>query len=202
MAIGMVAVWIAVVNFHVLTLMPVDAQPNEKMHHYFGVLSLILGVWLIVAGLGQTPIIPAAQANVIVAAAEGGQKATTAGIQVEAGISWYRNFDAAQKVAKETGKPIFIDFYASWCANCTAFKAEAANNASLNQALREKAIAVKLVDKEPEFEKFRENPEHRQLKIGLPYFAILSPEGKLIWSGTDYKATEKMVSVLSEQAKN
>jgi len=195
-AIGMVAVWVAVVNFHVLTLIPADAQPNEKMHHFFGVLALILGVWLIVAGLGQTPIIPTAQANIVVGAAVD-QKTANVAIQEEAGISWYRNFDAAQKVAKETGKPVFIDFYASWCANCTAFKAEAANNAQLNQALREKAIAVKLVDKEPEFEKFRENPEHRQLKIGLPYFAIISPDGKLMWSGTDYKATEKMISVLS-----
>ena len=94
-------------------------------------------------------------------------------------------------------KPVLIDFYASWCANCAAFKEEAANNVALNQALREKAIAVKLVDKEPEFEAFRENPEYRPLKIGLPYFAILSPEGKLLWSGTDYKATDTMVAMLA-----
>jgi thiol:disulfide interchange protein DsbD len=117
-------------------------------------------------------------------------------VQKEAGISWYRSYEAAKKVAKETGKPIFIDFYASWCANCTEFKKESANNVELNQALREKAIAVKLVDKEPEFEKFRENKEHRQLKIGLPYFAIISPDGKLTWSGTDYKATQKMIAEL------
>jgi thiol:disulfide interchange protein DsbD len=56
------------------------------------------------------------------------------------------------------------------------------------------------VDKEPEFEKFREHPEHRQLKIGLPYFAILTPKGELLWSSTDYKATEKMVAILSSSA--
>lgn len=199
-AIGMVAVWIAVVNCNILTLLPTDAQPNQKMHHYFGVMSLILGVWLVVAGLGQTPIIDNVEANNF--AVKNSQKVASVGIQEEAGIAWYRNFDAAQKVAQQTGKPIFIDFYASWCANCTAFKEEVANNVQLNRALREKAVTVKLVDKEPEFEKFREHPDHRQLKIGLPYFAILSPNGKLIWSGTDYKATEKMVAVLStvEQA--
>ncbi len=81
-----------------------------------------------------------------------------------------------------------------------AFKAETANNGELNQALREKAIAVKLVDKEPDFEAFRENAEHRQLKIGLPYFAILTPDGKLSWSGTDYKAAQKMVAELRKLA--
>lgn len=192
---GMLAVWIAVVHCNVLSLLPADAQPNRKMHHYCGVMLLVIGIWLVVSGLGQTPIITTAHANSI--AVENSQNTATPAIQEEAGISWYRSFAAAQQVAQQTGKPIFIDFYASWCANCIAFKAEAANNSQLNQALREKAVAVKLVDKEPEFEKFREHPEHRQLKIGLPYFAILSPDGKLLWSSTDYQATEQMVAVLT-----
>lgn len=195
LALGIVAVWIGVVHCNVLSLLPADAQPNRKMHHFCGVMLLIIGIWLVVAGLGQTPIIATAHANDATTTNE--QNTASLAIQQEAGISWYRNFDAAQKVAQQTGKPIFIDFYASWCANCIAFKAKAANNVQLNQALREKAVAVKLVDQEPEFEKFRNNPEHRQLKIGLPYFSILSPNGKLIWSSTDYQATEKMVNVLA-----
>jgi thioredoxin:protein disulfide reductase len=201
LAIGLVAIWIAVVHCHVLTLMPRDAQPNQKMQHYVGVLSIIVGGWLVVAGMGQLPFMNTAQAesfahNGVVQSAASNNIPVALAVQKEAGISWYRSFDAAKKVAQETGKPIFIDFYASWCANCTEFKKESANNEQLNHALREKAIAVKLVDKEPEFEKFRASQEHRQLKIGLPYFAIITPEGKLVWSGTDYKATQKMVAEL------
>ncbi len=195
LGIGMVAVWVAVVHCNVLSLLPADAQPNRKMHHYCGVMSLILGVWLVVGSLGQTPIVSAAPATQVLAS--NNQEHASPTMQQEAGITWYRNFESAQKAAQQTGKPIFIDFYASWCANCIAFKEETAKNSDLNRALRENAVAVKLVDKEPEFEKFRENPEHRQLKIGLPYFAILTPDGKLVWSSTDYKATGKMVSVLS-----
>jgi len=201
LAFGLVAIWIAVVHCHVLTLMPHDAQPNQKMQHYVGVLSMIVGGWLMVAGLGHMPFMNTAQAESF---AQNSNMQNTAShnmpaamtVQKEAGISWYRSFDAAKKVAQQTGKPIFIDFYASWCANCTEFKKESANNEQLNQALREKAIAVKLVDKEPEFEKFRASQEHRQLKIGLPYFAIITPDGKLSWSGTDYKATQKMIAEL------
>lgn len=195
LAIGMLAVWIAVVHCNVLSLLPADALPNQKMHHYCGVMSLIIGAWLLVAGLSQTPIITTAHADNMAVANHAASASSI--IQEEAGIAWYRDFDAAQKVAQQTGKPIFIDFYASWCANCIAFKAETANNTQLNKVLREQAVALKLVDKEPEFEKFRELPEHRQLKIGLPYFAILTPKGELLWSSTDYKATEKMITVLS-----
>ncbi len=196
-AIGMLAIWIAVVHCNVLSLLPSDAMPNQKMHHYCGVMSLLLGVWLVVAGLEQTPIVSAAHAA-DQAIASAGQTIATPTVQEEAGVAWYRNFESAQKVAMQSGKPIFIDFYASWCANCVAFKEEVAKNSQLNQILKEKAVALKLVDKEAEFEKFRENPEHRQLKIGLPYFAVIAPDGKLIWSSTDYKATEKMVSAILE----
>ncbi len=202
LAIGMVALWIAVVHCNVLTLLPQDAQPTQKMHHYLGVMSLLIGGWLVIAGLGHLPFMNNAQAESIgqISLAKGTEGNVPAAnkIQKEAGISWYRSYDAAMKVAKETGKPVFIDFYASWCANCTEFKKEAENNAELNQALREKAIAVKLVDKEPEFEVFRANQAHRQLKIGLPYFAIITPDGKLSWSGTDYKATQKMIAELNK----
>ena len=202
LAIGLVAIWIAVVHCHVLSLLPRDAMPNERMHHYCGVLALLVGGWLVSTGLGNLPFLGHAQAGLAVASnarpADAVVPKADTHIQQEAGIAWYRNFAEAQKVAQQTGKPLFIDFYASWCANCTAFKEETANNGALNQALREKAVAVKLVDKEPDFEKFRGHPEHRQLKIGLPYFAILSPEGKLTWSGTDYKATDKMVAVLAK----
>ena len=201
LAIGILAIWIAVVHCNVLTLLPQDAQPTQKMHHYVGVLTIIVGGWLVVAGMEQMPFINTAHGESI---AQNGTVQGTASnivpaampIQKEDGISWYRSFEAAKKVAKQTGKPIFIDFYASWCANCTEFKKESANNPQLNKALREKAIAVKLIDKEPEFEMFRAKQEHRQLKIGLPYFAIIAPNGKLAWSGTDYKATQKMVAEL------
>ncbi len=196
LAFGVVAVWIAVVHCNVLSLLPSDAQPNQKMHHFCGVISLIIGTFLVVMGLAKTPLISPDHADNLTVASN--PTDALASVQKEAGILWHRNFEAAQKVAQQSGKPIFIDFYASWCANCVAFKEEVSRNSKLNHVLRENAVAVKLVDNEPEFEKFRAHADHRPLKIGLPYFAILSPSGQLIWSGTDYKATEKMMSILLE----
>ncbi len=199
MAFGMVAIWLAVVHCNVLTLLPQDAPPNQKMHQYCGVMLLLIGGWLTLASLGQLPF-----AHPAVAVATAGHTppvaaGATPATEEEAGITWHRSYAAAQKLAQQSGKPVFVDFYASWCANCKEFKEETAQNAALNAALRDAAIAVKLVDQEPEFEYFRNHPEHRPLKIGLPYFAIFGPDGELAWSGTDYKATEKMISVLTKK---
>ena len=62
------------------------------------------------------------------------------------------------------------------------------------------ALFSMTIDQEADFETFRDNPNYRQLKIGLPYFAILSPDAQLLWSSTDYSATEKMIAVLSTGA--
>ncbi len=194
LALGTLFVWIAVVHCNVLSLLPVEAQPNHKFKHFMGVMTMLIGIWLVVMSFGHLPIFKSAIKSAVAAETPSASEL----IENEAGIAWYRNFEAAQKVAQQTGKPIFIDFYASWCSNCVAFKTETKNNAALNEALRTKAIAVKLVDKEPEFEKFRENPAHRQLKIGLPYFAIVKADGSVLWSGTDYQATEKMIAILND----
>lgn len=198
LALGILTLWIAVVHCQVLTLLPQEPKPNQKIYQFCGLMGLIIGAWLVIQSLEQIPLTNHLQANAV--NVENQNLSVTPAIQEEAGITWHKNYMEAQKIALETGKPIFIDFYASWCANCVAFKAEAAKNPLLNEALRHNAIAVKLIDKEPEFEKFRSSPEYRQLKIGLPYFVILKPDGKLLWSGTDYQATQKMVSVLKQWA--
>lgn len=196
LVIGMIGVWVAIVHCEILTLLPEDALPPQKLQRFLGTISLLIGGWLLITSLGQFPLIQNVSASV-----KNVSVSKTETTENSAGITWHRNFADAQKVAQQTGKPLFIDFYASWCANCLAFAQETSTNQALNQALRNNAIAVKLVDQEPDFETFRGKSEHRQLKIGLPYFAILNPNGSPIWSGTDYQASEKMISVLKEQMK-
>lgn len=191
--LGTLGIWIAVVNFNVLSLLPHDAAPNHKFKHFMGVMMMLIGVWLVVVSLGHLPIFSAALRSAV---ADEISPVTQTEVENDAGIAWQRHFAIAQDMAQQTGKPIFIDFYASWCANCVAFKEETRNNPALNEALRTQAIALKLVDKEPDFEAFRNDPAHRQLKIGLPYFAIIRADGTLLWSSTNYQSADTIIAVL------
>ncbi len=191
LAVALVVLWFAVVNCNVFASHAQDSAPGQKLHRYCGVIALLLGGWLFIHGLDNVPLMATAQAQ---AKAPEGQYPPPP--VVEGGITWYRNLAAAQQAAQSSGKPIFIDFYAAWCANCVAFRDMTQSHARLNQALREQAIALELIEGEPDFEAFKQRSEHRSLQIGLPYFAILTPDGHLSWSGTDYQAVDVMLEAL------
>jgi len=112
-------------------------------------------------------------------------------IEQHKNLQWHREFEDAKIIALKENKPIFIDFFAYWCANCLEFEKLSIKNEKLNQGLR-KAVLVKIYDTDPIFKKFRDNPLHRELKIGLPYFAILKPKGEFFWKGTQYNAVDIM----------
>ncbi len=195
MALGLVALWYAIVHSNILDFSAASEQPADRLRRFAGVLLLLVGGWMLINGLNRIPMITTSVAATKEPASVASQNRR---IENDAGIAWYRHFKDAQEAAMQTGKPIFIDFYASWCANCVAFKEETRNDVVLNRALREHAVSLKLIDQEAEFEQFKQRPEHRQLKIGLPYFAIVHPDGRLLWSGTDYQATRKIARLLTD----
>jgi thiol:disulfide interchange protein DsbD len=190
LAWSLVALWIAIVHLNILSDAAHDQHPSRKLNRFAGVVTLIIGGWLMVSGLNHVPAIGSAYATPTA------KRVNEQNQHNPNEITWLHSFEEAKQIAHASGKPIFIDFYASWCANCIAFSQETTDNQPLNRALREQAVALKIVDNTPAFEAFKNMPEHRQLKIGLPYFAILNSDGVLQWSGTDYKASQTMIKVL------
>tara|TARA_B100000315_G_scaffold43399_1_gene38300 strand:- start:4568 stop:6562 length:1995 start_codon:yes stop_codon:yes gene_type:complete len=122
---------------------------------------------------------------------------TKNGVEIEKheNLEWYRDFEGAKKVALKENKPIFIDFFAYWCANCLEFEKLSVKNEKLNRILQN-AVLVKIYDTDPIFKTFREDPAHRELKTGLPYFAILKSNGEFFWEGTQYNAVETMGAMI------
>jgi thioredoxin:protein disulfide reductase len=122
-------------------------------------------------------------------------------LEVHENLQWWRDFSLAQQRARAEQKPVFVDFYATWCANCQAFQHLTVNDTQLNAALYE-AVLVKICDTDTVFRTLQQDSQYPELRgVGgqplLPLFAIYSPEGVLMWKGQDYQAIQTMVAQLN-----
>ncbi|PJZ47052.1 protein-disulfide reductase DsbD family protein [Leptospira brenneri] len=116
--------------------------------------------------------------------------------EIHGNLEWQRSEVEAYRMAKETGKPIFIDFYADWCTNCKEFQKLTLSDKEWNETFKNKAILWKVYDTDPIFEEFANNPEYPELKIGLPFFLILDANGKRIYKSNDYLDTKGMIDAV------
>ena len=207
--VGMVAIGMAVFMGALHTL---GAQPSRQMlvRRAVGIVLLVIGVHFLYNGLGQS--------GILIQSARGGapRQATTLDmsrmpaltpvaaaspeVEISGNLHWLRDFALAQHRARSEQKPVFVDFYATWCANCKAFQRLAMNNSQLNTALQQ-AVLVKIYDTDVAFRTFQTDENYPELGgVGgqpfLPLFAIYSPRGEFLWKGQDYQAVVTMVAQL------
>ena len=68
---------------------------------------------------------------------------STALAQSSAGIVWQHDLDAALAAAKQAHQPVFVDFYADWCAACKELDRKTYPDAKVQAAAR-RFVAVKV----------------------------------------------------------
>lgn len=203
--VGILAISLAVFLGLFRSLGDAPAQ-GQLVRRILGIILLILGVHFLYNGLGQSGIlIPVSgtgqqmTAGGLTSPGGGGiGDSTVSQVEFSGNLRWLRDFSLAQERARGEGKPLFVDFYATWCANCKAFQRLAENNAQLNNALQQ-VVLVKIYDTDEIFATFQQDENYPELGgVGgqpfLPLFAIYSDRGDLHWKGQDYRAVTTMVS--------
>jgi thiol:disulfide interchange protein DsbD len=162
----------------------------ERTKRALLVLSGVVGFFLI--GRNVLSAEGIAQASVVSAPAPSMETLT----ETDGNLTWFLDKAAAYEAAARSGKPVFIDFYGSWCTNCAAFQQKTQADKVLNEALGH-AVLLKIYDTSIAFREFRDDARFPELRVGLPFFLITSAEGHVIYKTSDFTKTDEMMLFLS-----
>ncbi len=97
--------------------------------------------------------------------------ATTTSIEES---DWIPSLEAGLAKAKEEGKPVILDFWATWCKNCVTMDATTLQDPDVLQRL-DGYVKIKVQAEDPS------NPDTKALMehfgvLGLPTYVVLTPE--------------------------
>ncbi|MFM1921788.1 MAG: Thiol:disulfide interchange protein DsbD precursor [Candidatus Hydrogenedentota bacterium] len=87
---------------------------------------------------------------------------------------WLTSLDAGLAEAKAEGKPVLIDFWATWCKNCLVMNKTVLKEPEVLTAL-EDFVKIKYQAEDPTASPVKEVWEHFDL-VGLPAYIILQPK--------------------------
>lgn len=187
-AIRLVFVGSLLLLFAAYRLQSAEKLPAQRTERALLVLTAVISVLALTRGILPAP--SAGNLTQSVSPSDTGPRTEQKGPH-----TWFLEKESALLAAKEQGKPVFVDFYGSWCANCKAFDEMTQTDEELSQALNQ-AVLLKIRDTDPQFKTWQADPRFPELKVGLPFFVIMDAEGNLIYKTSDYTRTDEMVLFL------
>ncbi|MGE9296421.1 MAG: protein-disulfide reductase DsbD family protein [Puniceicoccales bacterium] len=179
----------------ILLLFAVYRLQSKKSDEFHRMATAVYTLMAVVAflALGRG-ILPSAGYVQGVPASVAGVSAGPA-VQQKGKLTWFLDKEDAIAAAEESGKPIFVDFFGSWCANCKEFEKLTQSDATLNEALSN-VVLLKVQDTDPEFKEWQSDSRFPELKVGLPFFVIMDASGNMIYKTSDYTRTDEMLLFL------
>lgn len=144
-----------------LSLLPKPGKWMMRVKHGFGVVILLFAAYYghLAYGLMKSQVTLAVSARTLSSAGKGNDS--------EGDIALAK----ALEESRATGKPVFVDFKASWCKNCTAMDETVFNQAKVQERLRD-FIVVQYPAERPNESPAREVLDRFNV-LGLPTYVVL-----------------------------
>ncbi|MBI3468113.1 MAG: thioredoxin family protein, partial [Planctomycetes bacterium] len=96
------------------------------------------------------------------------------------GLSWGNNsLDEAIQLARTENRPVFVDFTGETCVNCKQMEHGIFQSIRVVERFRQMVLAKLYTDRErPDDEANKKLEEERFGTVGIPYYVVLSPDGR------------------------
>ena len=146
-----------------LSFLPKPGRWMKSIKHVFGVLILVFAAYY--GHLGWH-LFQARRQLAGVAAAFVGTRAQAAAAHAALAV--------ALRQGRQEGRPVFVDFAASWCKNCLAMDETVFNTAEVKQRLKD-FIVVQYLAEQPNQAPARQALDYFGV-IGLPTYVVLQPK--------------------------
>jgi thiol-disulfide isomerase/thioredoxin len=105
-------------------------------------------------------------------------------------IRWYQDLKQASEAAQKANLPMFIDFWADWCAACNIMDVEVYTDAKVIETFEEKAIGVRVhFDLQPDLARKYNVP-------ALPYLLFTNSYGTPLLHSRGLIEAEDLVKIL------
>jgi len=178
---------------------PEGASGWRTMWKGLGIFLIIWGVLALIGAMqGSRDILQPVHLSV----GTGGGTAIASRINPEAMFERVHNLDemnAKFASAKSAGKPVFLDYYATWCTDCNLMKKSVFSDSNVQQYMRDNFVVIQ-ADVSDQFDKRTQPMKDKFGVFGPPAYLFFNRQGQLVKKEYGLLTKEEFLNLANKAA--